>query len=337
MSNELVEKKQELTNSERFTNKVLAEFKGNVGNTELSNYQKELIKGYFIGIDRALTKAEEGRVSKNQYAKVKEDLPYTWENVNLNGVAIGVVHHAKLGLDMMQDNHLFPIPYKNKKTNKYDITFMKGYKGLEYIVMEHAIVKPSNIITELVYSNDEFEVIKKSITNKCDTYKFTVKNPFNRGEIIGAFGYIEYEDSSKNELIVMTVAEIEKRKPEYASAEFWGGEKDKWVDGQKKGKEPVEGWKAEMYLKTIKRATYNKISIDPKKVNNSYAYVVKNDLEYAESRIVEEIDENANKEEIDIENQPLINIDTETGEILDNTEETLQNNSIDSELPGLSI
>jgi len=331
MSNELVKTEEvKLTNSERFTNKVITVFKGNVGNIELSSYQKELIKGYFIGIDRALTKAEEGRMNKNKYATVKEDLAYGWENVNLNGVAIAVVHHAKLGLDMMQDNHLFPIPYKNKKTNKYDITFIKGYRGLEYIAMEHAVVKPSNIITELVYENDEFEVMKKSRDHKCDTYKFTIKNPFNRGQIIGAFGYIEYENSSRNELIVMTVADIEKRKPEYAAAEFWGGEKDKWTDGKKSGKEAVEGWKAEMYLKTIKRATYGKISIDPKKVNTSYAYVVSNDVDYSEAQVINEIDNNANKHLIDIEENSTISEDNEQ---INNVEIEVKTEEVNGALP----
>lgn len=328
MSNELVKKDEQkqpaLTNSERFTNKVLTEFKGNVGTVELNNYQKELIKGYFIGIDRALAKAEENRIAKNKYADNKEDLAYTWENLDLNDVAIGAVHHAKLGLDMMQDNHLSPIPYKNKKGNKYSITFMKGYKGMEYIAMEHALVKPKNITIELVYENDEFEVIKKSAANKSDTYRLTIKNPFSRGKCIGGFGYIEYDDESKNKLIIMSEEEILKRKPAYAAPEFWGGEKDKWVNGKKAGKEEVAGWKDQMYYKTVARAVYKTISPDPKKVNGSYVYVVSNDIDYAEAQVVHEIDNNANQNLIDIEDDSNLSDENEqvtTNEIDIKTEE----------------
>jgi len=302
MSNELVKTEEvKLTNSERFTKKVLAEFKGNVGQIELNNYQRELINGYFIGIDRALIKAEEDRVVKNNYLDKKNELAYAWDNVDLNDISLGAVHHAKMGLDVMLDNHLNPIPYKNKKGTKYNIAWIKGYKGLEYIAMEHALVVPKNITIELVHENDEFEVIKKSVTNKYDTYKLTIKNPFSRGKCIGGFGYIEYVEENNNRLILMSETEILKRKPIYAAPEFWGGEKDKWENKKKIGKETIEGWKDQMYLKTVARAVYNKISPDPKKINGSYAYVVSNDTDYAEAQVINEIDNNANKLSIDIE------------------------------------
>jgi hypothetical protein len=98
--------------------------------------------------------------------------------------------------------------------------------------------------------------------------------------------------------------EIDKRKPTYAAAEFWGGEKDKWENGKKVGKEKVDGWYKEMALKTIARATYNAVPIDPKKVNNSYVYVMENNedsyINMHETEVEEEIEENANKEYIDV-------------------------------------
>ena len=57
---------QKLTVSEKFANKIIAEFGGNIsGVAQVTDYQRRLIQGYFIGIDRALKQAEERRVIKN--------------------------------------------------------------------------------------------------------------------------------------------------------------------------------------------------------------------------------------------------------------------------------
>ena len=318
MSNDLVKKeettiqKQELTSSERFTGMVMKEFQGNVGELNINEYQKQLIRGYFIGIDNALKKAEEARIDKNSWKSTKEDdknnLPITWQNVNMNDLAIAVVHHAKLGLDMQIQNHLNAIPYKNKKTNKYDIGFLKGYKGLEYIATQLSLYSIKSITVELIYSNDVFEIVNKDNTTK---YNFTIKNPFDRGDIVGGFGYIQYIDESRNKIIVLSKKDIDKRKPSYAAAEFWGGEKYNYST---KKNEKVEGWYEEMARKTVARATYNAVSIDPKKVNESYAYVVNNDenyyIENHEEKVQEEIEENANKELIDIEEPKQIDAPT---------------------------
>lgn len=317
MSNELVKKeetsvqKQELTASERFTGMVMKEFQGNVGALNLNEYQKQLIRGYFIGIDNALKKAEEARQNKNSWKSTKEEdknnLPITWQNVNMNDLAIAVVHHAKLGLDMQIPNHLNAIPYKNNKTQKYDIGFLKGYKGLEYIATQLSLYPIRNIIIELIYSNDVFEIVNKDNITR---YNFTIKNPFDRGEIIGGFGYIQYIDETRNKIVTLSKKDIDKRKPSYAAAEFWGGEK---YNPTTKQKEPVEGWYEEMARKTIARATYNTVPIDPKKVNESYAYVVEsNENTYEnviEGQVAEEIEENANKELIDIETGEIQNIE----------------------------
>ena len=56
-------------------------------------------------------------------------------------------------------------------------------------------------------------------------------NEFARGDIVGGFYYHIYQDKpEKNKLVVMPLKEILKRKPQYASAEFWGGEKDSYRD-----------------------------------------------------------------------------------------------------------
>jgi recombination protein RecT len=290
----------ELNFSERFTNKVVSEFGSKAGALRINDYQRMLIQGYFVGINRALEKAEEERVRKNENNrdhKYDNNLSVTWNNVNMQDLALDVVHYARIGLDMMQENHVSPIPYKNKKTDKYDITLMPGYNGIRYIAENYALVKPKSVIIDLVYSNDVFKPIKKSISHPIEAYEFEITNPFDRGEIIGGFGYIEYEESSKNELIIMTMKDIMKRKPQYASANFWGGQSTEYKNGKKETVEK-EGWLEEMCRKTLVREVYSAKHIprDPRKIDENYLYMHQKEskLQEAEEAVHNEINVTAN-------------------------------------------
>ncbi|WP_427112974.1 recombinase RecT [Megasphaera sueciensis] len=266
-----------LSLSIRFQQQVLKEFTNNIGQIRVTDYQKQILQGYFIRIDRTLTNSEEERVRKNDANrdhKYDNLLPYSWSNVNVRDLCMDVVHYAQLGLDMMQDNFLFPIPYKNNKENCYDITLMIGYMGKRYIALKYALDKPTNVTVEIVHKADTFKPIMKSRSNPVESYEFDIENPFDRGEIIGAFGYIEYEDPKKNELVMMSMADILKRKPKYASANFWGGSLKVWKK-EKQIEEQKEGWLEEMCQKTMMREVYSPkhILIDPKKIDDSYQYM----------------------------------------------------------------
>jgi len=296
--------------SERFTEKVLSEFNGNVsGGLQITDFQRSLIQGYFIGIDRALQVQEEKRLSKNLKntdPKYNNDLPMIWQNINLKDLALDVVHYARMGLDMMQKNHISPIPFKNNNTNQYDVTLMPGYVGIEYIAKRYALDPPVAVAIELVYSTDTFKPVKKNRDNKVESYEFEINNPFNRGDIIGGFGYIEYDNPTKNKLIMMTKADIEKRKPQYASAEFWGGKKKVW-ENKKQIEVETDGWYAEMFEKTIKREVFSEkhIQRDPQKIDDAYQYMKMREARMAEIAAQEEIDANAN----------TIIVDATTGEV----------------------
>lgn len=98
MANEMtVQKTESLSNSEAFTNKVLKEFGSNVaGSIQVTDYQRQLIQGYFIATDRALKMAEEKRVSKNENNKDHKwdnPDPINWNTVDLNALALDVVHY----------------------------------------------------------------------------------------------------------------------------------------------------------------------------------------------------------------------------------------------------
>lgn len=290
--------------SERFTAKVMTEFGGSVGDPQVTDFQKRLIQGYFIVIDRTLKTAEEERIRKNasnrDHDKFDNTLPVTWDNVNLNDLAMDLVHYARIGLDMQQDNMLFPIPYKNNKTNKYDVNLMPGYNGIRYEAERYAVEFPRSVTVELVYSTDTFTPYKKGRSNNVENYEFTINKPFDRGEVVGGFGYIEYDDPAKNKLVIMTRNDIEKRKPRYASANFWGGIQTVWENGKKVEKE-TDGWFEEMCLKTIKREVYSAKHIprDPQKIDDAYQYLKMREAKMAELEAQNTIDIYANGTVID--------------------------------------
>lgn len=290
--------------SEKFTAKVLKEFGSSVaGAMEVTEFQKKLIQGYFVVIDRALKAAEEERLRKNgqnSNHSYDNNLAVVWQNVNLNDLALDLVHYARMGLDMQQDNMLFPIPYKNNKANNYDVTLMEGYNGVKYIAKKYAVDVPVGETIELVYSTDTFVPYPKDSAHPVPTYEFTINNPFDRGEVIGGFGYLEFADASKNELIIMPLKAILKRKPAYASGNFWGGgTKTEWktIDGKRQKVEvEQEGWFEEMCRKTLIREVYSAKHLprDPQKIDDSYQFMKMREARYAEIQVQAEIDAEAN-------------------------------------------
>lgn len=285
-----------LSVSEQFTQKVISELTDMNSEIRVTNYQRYLIHGYFVGIDRALQEAEKRRNPQ------KNPVPYTWANVNTNKMAQDLVYYARAGLDMQQKNHLFPIPYLDSRNNRYDITFMEGYNGIRYIADKYALEKPLDVTIELVYSTDRFEIKKKSSNNKVENYVFEVTNPFDRGDIVGGFGYIEYSDPTKNKLVIMSKKDIEKRKPKYVSGNFW--------------KTGEEGWYEEMCRKTVARTVYSEkyIPRDPAKIDENYQFLRSQELEIAKAEIHEEISQNANTIVLDAKDV-ISDIDTDDNNI----------------------
>ena len=135
----------------------------------------------------------------------------------------------------------------------------------------------------------------------------------------------------KMKLVTMSKAELLKRKPSTAAAEFWGGEKEKWENGKKVGTETIEGWQEEMLYKTMVRATCKKVPLDPKKINESYIYVMESAENYyvenQEDKVNQEIEENANKELIDIKSEETMESEIENPPAVseENTIEEKQN------------
>src|SRR5690606_35201429 len=135
----------------------------------------------------------------------REALAYNWQNINMHKLAQDVVAYSSIGLDPLQKNHINPIPYKNSKTNTYDITFIEGFNGLELKARKYGYEVPDDVIFELKYSTDKFKSFKKSLSNKVEGYEFEITDDFDRGELEGGFYYMMYhENPEKNKLVVMS-------------------------------------------------------------------------------------------------------------------------------------
>lgn len=301
------------TQSERFLKNVETQFAAEAGAPmAFSDYEKTLAQHLFLKVDNVLKDMETKRLNATKpYGQ-----PFTWQNVNMRKLSLDAVHRVQLGLDALVPNHIHPVPYFNKREGKYDLDLRVGYVGKAYYRQQVAVDVPVDVIYELVYSTDKFIPLKKSFSNATESYEFEITNPFDRGEIIGGFGYLVYEDERKNTLIMVSEKDFEKSRKAAQSDTFWS-------------KHPVE-----MRYKTLVHRVTDKLTVDPKKVNaTAYAYV---ENQEEETSVRREINENANKDLLDIEpnqskpEQPdtytdaeyveaepvTPNVDVKTGEIL---------------------
>jgi len=245
--------KHEGTISERFTLAVSKEFGNLAGSVSLTPYQKRLAQHLFIKIDASLNELEKKRTDQAKPA-------IAWPNVNMTKLAVDAMHRIELGLDALIPNHISIIPYLNGRTKKYDLDLRVGYVGKDLYRRSMAIDPPIDVRYELVYETDVFEPIKKSVGQDIEQYKFQINNPFKRGAIIGGFAYLEFEDSRKNQLVIVTDEDFKKSEAKAQSKEFWSGHP------------------AEMKYKTLVTRATSKLQIDPEKVNASFAAVEKDDV-----------------------------------------------------------
>ena len=277
----------EPTVSERFTGMVLREVASTVGGdlTKLNEEQKRLAQHLFVKIDATLATLEIKRAQNDS-----KGVPMTWANVNMQKLALDAMHRIELGLDALIPNHIHPIPYLNKRTGKYDVDLRVGYVGKDYYRRQVALEQPVDIIYELVYSTDKFIARKKSFNNDVESFEFEITSPFDRGEVVGGFGYIVYKDNTRNKLILVTKKDFDKSKKAAKTTDFWGKHE------------------TEMMFKTLVHRVTDKLVIDPKKVTTSFAAVEEDDI-----AVEAEIEQNANKEVIDVKAESVTQADPETG------------------------
>jgi recombination protein RecT len=304
--------KTELSEADRFTNMVMKQY-GSLGTPYVfTQREKQLIRNYFICIDQMLQRTEAERLRKNNSNsdhKYDNNLAYSWKTIDLPQLAQDLAHYARVGLDMMEDNSLFPIPYKSTKGNMYTITLMEGYNGIRLQAEKYALDPFKAVTVEVIFENDVFKPIKKDARNPVEGYEFDIPQPFNRGLPVGVFGYIEFDDPAKNKLVVFSKEDVMKRKPKYASPEFWGGEKTVYEKG-KPVRTQLEGWLPEMYEKTMKREIYGskRIPRDPAKIDDAYNYIRQREQQYVDIITDAEVSELGNAAPVALPEAPVIEV-----------------------------
>lgn len=255
----------EPTVSQRFMVGIQRQFQGFIGQpVEFDPLQQRLVQHLFLKIDASLAELEKKRANnpnkKNQPA-------IAWANVNMEKLSTDAVHRVQLGLDAMIPNHISVIPYLNSRTQKYDVDLRIGYAGKDYYRRKVAVEEPLDIRYSLVFENDTFIPHLKDGKNEVESYEFRCgEDPFNRGKVVGGFGYITFDDPRKNVLVIVTMRDFEKARSASKGDEFWGtSEGDKW--------------RLEMQFKTVVLRTLNKLPMDPAKSNAASAGFIE-DAEY---------------------------------------------------------
>lgn len=251
-SAELVKKTP--TISERFQQDVEKQFAAQLGaGRRFSEMEKRLTQHVFLKVDQALKAAEEKRTKgwpAEKLAKATEDArAFTWNHIDRAKLALDTVHRVSLGLDALIPNHIWPVTYFNSAKNLYDVDLRIGYVGHDFVARKHALEAPLSVVYELVFSTDTFKALPRSSSRDSEGYEFEISSPFDRGAIVGGFGYIAFEDPRKNRLVLVTMRDF-KRSMDASPSSFW---KDNDV---------------EMHYKTVVHRTAAKIALDPAKVNS---------------------------------------------------------------------
>lgn len=269
--------KREATISERFLADVERQFEAQMGGgITFSPLEKRLTQHMFLKLDQALKAAE---------ARRKQGTEFSWNTIDRQQLALDTVHRVSLGLDALIPNHVHPVFYWNGRKSLYDVLLLTGYTGLDHVVRKFAAEPPLAIRYELVHETDRFRPLPRSSGREVEGYEFDITQPFDRGGIIGGFGYIEFEDPRKNRVVIVTPRDFQR-----AQAASKGGF---WKDHD-----------VEMHYKTVVRRVTSRIALDAEKVNAASLAAAMEDEADANERVVLEVAEaarqRANTKTIDV-------------------------------------
>lgn len=307
MSKEVAKTEQALakatpTAGERFVGMVEREFAASMGQgVQFTALERRLVQHMYLSVDQALKASEEKRTkgwTEEKLATASEDpRAFTWHHVDRQKLALDTVHRVSLGLDALVPNHMWPIAYFNNAKGLYDIDLRIGYIGRDYVTRRFALDTPVDITYELVFSTDTFKALPRSSSREVEGYEFEITSPFKRGDIIGGFGYIVYDDPRKNRLVLVTERDFERAKAA-SKSDFWT-------------KNSVE-----MHLKTVYHRTAAKLPLDPAKVNAEVLASVMDDdsdpVDVAHREVDVAVQRTANRQLVDVQpTQPEREVEAE--------------------------
>ncbi len=142
----------------------------------------------------------------NRIEVMLQEQKITWKQVNQRKLISALANTALLGLDAEQ-GEVYPIPYK--ENGQVTVNLQRGYKGERKIRLLHSINKDVEYIDAfLVRKGDTFSV---KHTPETDTYFFEESDAFRSGEVIGAFGYVQYK-GGRLKVHKLTIDDLKKRR-----------------------------------------------------------------------------------------------------------------------------
>lgn len=262
------------TISKRFLADVERQFAAEMGSgPKFTEFERRLTQHMYLKIDAALKLAE---------TKRSKGTEFTWRTVDRQKLALDTVHRVSLGLDALIQNHIHPVFYWNKHKEAYDVDLQVGYVGRDYIARRHAVEPPVDIVYELVFDTDHFKALPRSATRDVEGYEFEIEQPFDRGKIIGGFGYLVYDDPRKNRLVLVTQRDFDRSKGA-SKSDFWT-------------KNDVE-----MHFKTVVHRVASRIPLDAEKVNAAAfaAVTAQDDQPNANVQFEQEVASQANRQLVD--------------------------------------
>ena len=238
-NNKQLTKKETTTSpSTWFMNEIMTSLGAGHPDFTVTPAQKAKIQGYFSAMTHVLN--EQG---------------LKWSQVAVDyKLAQDLMVCAQIGFDMRSEKMLYAVPRMDNKIGKYRFTLQKGYMGRVYEAMKYAEGNLEDITAMLVYSTDKFVPHIHDSQHPGDTYEFEIMNPFDRGSLVGGFAYLIYDNPARNRLVLVSKADIEKRRAVSRSSKFWGG----WYD--------------EMALKTVYIAGAKAVKLDPDKLDDAYQH-----------------------------------------------------------------
>lgn len=288
--------------TDKFVAKIQRNFQG-AGELSVrwTDLQARLAQHLAVKIEMALDIAETRRLKSK---KADTDPPFTWENINLEGLTVKAKNIIDLELDASMPNHVHVVPYLNGRTGKYDVDLRIGYEGVLYSKQKFATVSPVSVICKLVFDGDEFEVIYNEQGGEDVLHK--PKSYFRPGEVIGGYGIIKFTDPSLNRVIIVDEYEFEKAEKGALSKDFWGGEfyKQQWDNNLKRYVNVGEAtydpkFRRDMQFKTVVLRVCKHLKLDPAKVNaDAWVAVEAAEIDSITAEVAEDIAENANAKEL---------------------------------------
>jgi recombination protein RecT len=196
------------------------------------------------------------------------------------------------------------------------LTFQRSYFGT--MAVTKRVTGAKEINANVIYEGDDvdYEMTNGKITSLTHKQKF---GNINKENIIGAYCTIVL-DSNTTYHEIMTMDEIRQA---WAQSQMWG-------KGNKKEKEGSthEKFRQEMAKKTVINRACKKFMNSSDDSSLVIDHFNRQDDVVSEAKAQQEIDNNANKEELDFEDAEYTEVDQETGEI-NSPEENEQQSDVD--------